>query len=717
MISFTQDNRQAKIETPLGKDKFLLESFSGWEGFSELFQYTAVLLSEDNSIEGDQLVGKRVSVTYNYEADGGEGERQFNGYVNRFEYLGERGDPVNMSGYEISIVPWFWFLKNNFDCEIFQEMKTPDIIKKIFDDLGYTDFEMKLSESYAEREYCVQYNESDFDFVSRLMEEEGICYYFTHTKDKHQMVITDSPSGYYQLEDSEVQYAPIGQAHAAHLTNWRHVYEFRPGKIVHKDFNFKKPTDGLLVDEKSKTKYENNSKFEVYQYPGLFYEGPDGKRLAKVRREQNDSEHDVVEGDGYYPSFSTGGKFSINEHQRSGEKGKSFVIVSVHTEITADYDFDASTKVDFRNSFRCIPSDTMYRPPRKTRKPVIDGPQTAIVVTDGQEIVVDEHARVKVQFHWDRYGKKNVKSSCWIRVSQVHAGAGWGMIDIPRKDEEVIVSFLDGDPDRPIITGRVYNGDNQPPFGLEGAGDNTKNKTRRGNTTKSYEASGYNEMTMDDTAGKEEIRIHAQYDMNTVIEHDETWTVHNNRTKKVDVNEKNTIGVDQTSMIGKNRTMTVGVNHTETIGANQTITIGANQTTTIGAAQTTTVGAAQTNIIGGAQTSVIGGAFVLAVGGAVAVAVGGESALAVGEKKEEQIADDLKQVVGGSTEINTSKNTTIQSGDKIEIKCGAASITLEKSGKITLKGTEILAQATAGKVHIMKGGIVDIKGPMVKINT
>ena len=520
MIKLSQENRQARIETPLGTDVLLLQHFRGSEALSQGFEYDMTVVSKDDAIDGNKIVGKRVTVSYYNDEDGRT--RYFNGFVSRFEYSEQVEEPTKVTSYNMTIVPWLWFLKHNRDCQIFQDMTTPDIIKQIFQELGFSDFQMSLTENYATREYCVQYNETDFDFVSRLMEEEGIFYYFEHSEDNHKLILCDSPSGYYQLDENKVRYTPIGQRQERQLSSWRHVYEFRPGKIAQKDFNFKSPNDGLITDKKSRVNFEGNANLEVYEYPGRYEENGVGDRLTKVRMEELEAEHDHVIGSGYYLTFSPGGKFKVDKHSRSGEEGKSFALVEVFTEFNNNYGFNNEPEIDFQNQFRCIPAETAFRPKRTTYKPVVEGPQTAIVVTDGQEIVVDEHARVKVQFHWDRYGQKDVNSSCWIRVSQVHAGAGWGMIDIPRKDEEVIVSFLDGDPDRPIITGRVYNGNNSPPFGLSGAGANSKNKKRRGNTTKTYEGSGYNEMTMDDTEGEEQIRIHAQYNMDSVIENDET---------------------------------------------------------------------------------------------------------------------------------------------------------------------------------------------------
>jgi type VI secretion system secreted protein VgrG len=688
MIQLTQENRQARIDTPLGEDALLLQQFSGTEALSSDFHYSMTVLGEDPSIDGNALVGKRISVTY-IDEDGRK--RFFNGFVSRFEYNQQVEEPVKATAYSLEMVPWLWFLRHNTDCQIFQEMTAPDIIKQIFQELGYNDFRQELTESYPTREYCVQYRESDFDFVSRLMEEEGIFFYFEHTKDKHTMVMCDSPSGYYKLDETEVQYTAIGQTRVKQLSSWRHVYEFRPGKIAQKDFNFKKPTDGLETDQKSQIKFDESPKLEVYQYPGLYDESDKGKRLTKVRLEELEAGHDHVVGSGFYLNFAPGGKFDVDKHSRPGEEGRSYALVEVHTEFRSNLGFESYGGDDFRNSFKCIPAETAFRPARTTTKPVVEGPQTAIVTTDGQEIVVDEHARVKVQFHWDRYGQKDVNSSCWIRVSQVHAGKGWGMIDIPRQHDEVIVSFLDGDPDRPIITGRVYNGDNQPPFGLKGAGNNAKNKTRRGNTTKSYEADGYNEMTMDDTAGEEQIRIHAQYDMNTTVLHDQTLDVGNDRAKTVGNDETMTIGNDQSLEVGNDRTNDVANNHSETVGNNQDITIGNNQSTTVGANQSTTVSANYSLSVANAVTSDCGSSSTINIGNSSETLVASDSVEQVGMKKEVVAGTEISQTAGMEVKISAGMKVTVEAGALLELKVGASSITLNPA-------------------------MVIISGPIVKIN-
>ena len=696
MIKLSQENRQARIDTPLGEDVLLLQYFSGTETLSRDFAYEATVLSEDVAIDGQKIVGKQISVTY-VDEDGRK--RHFSGFVSRFEYTEQVEEPANLTSYNLTMVPWLWFLKHNQDCQIFQEMTVPDIIKQIFQELGFNDFRQELNEDYATREYCVQYRETDFDFVSRLMEEEGIFYYFEHTKKKHILVMCDSPSGYYQLDESDVCYSPIGQTHEKQLSGWRHVYEFRPGKIAQKDFNFKKPTDALVTDKKSNVKFEGSSKLEVYQYPGRYDESGKGNRLTKVRLQEIEAEHDQVVGGGFYLTFSPGGKFKVAKHSRPNEEGKSYTLIEVYTEFNSNYGFGNTDRVDFKNEFRCIPAETVFRPSRLTRKPFVEGPQTAIVVTDGQEIVVDEHARVKVQFHWDRYGQKDINSSCWIRVSQVHAGKGWGMIDIPRQHEEVIVSFLDGDPDRPIITGRVYNGDNQPPYGLKGAGDNAKNKTRRGNTTKSYEATGYNEMTMDDKAGEEQIRIHAQYNMDTVVENDETHTIVNDRTKDIGHDETMTVGNDQTLTVGHDRTVTVGNNHVETVGANQTISIGSNQTNMIGSSQTNTIGANQATTIGGSYSMSIGSGITTNVGASKSESIGSQADTLISLNSNEQVGMGKKVTVGTTSDHKAGKSVTISAGMNVTIQAGA-SLTLQ-CGASTIS---------------MNPGMVTITAPLVKLN-
>ncbi len=629
MTKYIQANRQLKLHSPLGEDELLIQSINGAEEFSCLFEYHLELLSPDDQIEGQELVGKQVTIEY---TDGAGETRFIDGFVRHLEYVGQtahREAEDQMSAYSAVIVPWLWFLDNRKDCRIFQDMDTPAIIREVFQTLGFNDFQFSLQANYAPREFCVQYRETDFNFVSRLMEEEGIFYYFKHDLGKHVMYLADAVSGYYGLGDSQVEMVK-DQPQFKQLFNWRHAYQFRPGKVAQKDFNFIHPTDDLITDKRGQVKYSGAQKLEIYEYPGRYEDSGAGTRLTQVRMEELETRHDVVEGDSNYLSFAPGGKFTVKDLPRKSEQGKAFVLARVSLQMSNNLDSGGSG-VSYHNYFQAIPAGTVFRPERRAAKPVIEGIQTAIITTDGknEEIVVDEHGRVKVQFHWDRYGKRDFHSSCWIRVSQVHAGKGWGMMDIPRQNEEVIVSFIDGDPDRPLITGRVYNGDNPVPFGLKSS-DNAKNKTRRGNMTKTYMGQGYNELSMDDTPGKEQLRVNAQYNMNSNVNNDQTLDV----------------GHDQIETVGNNRTRTVGINESVSIGQNSSETVGKNKNLNVGETYAITTGS------------------------------------------------HLTETVGGSSSETISKIKSINAGDEIAIVCGAAKLVLKKDGSILLEGKNIVIKGS-----------------------
>lgn len=684
MITFNQLQRQLRIDTPLGEDALLLQRVSGTESLSQPFQYRAVVMSEDSSVDGSALVGKRVSMTYFCESGR---NRQFNAFVSNFRYVNQVEAPVKMAAYELTLVPWIWFLAHNQDCQIFQDMTTPDIIKKIFQEFGFNDFKLQLSASYPTREYCVQYRESDLDFVSRLMEEEGIYYYFEHSAEKHTLVLSDSKAGYFSIDDEVIHFKERGQNQHSSLTSWAHNYSFRPGKFAQRDFNFKEPTDPLSTERLSGVTFDLATKCEIYDYPGLYEEGTEGDRVTKVRAESLAASHDQVSGTGHHVSFTPGGRFTIDEHSRT-EDESTYVITSVTTMLHSNLGVDETVEVDFENSFTCISADTIFRPTRRTPKPRIEGPQTAIVTTDGQEIVVDEYARVKVQFHWDRYGKKDVNSSCWIRVSQHHAGGSWGMIDIPRQHEEVIVSFLNGDPDRPIITGRVYNGDNRSPFDLKGAGKNAKNKKRRGYITKSYEDEGYNELTMDDTAGEEQVRIHAQYDMDTTVLNDSKERIYGNRHQIIGWEKDGQKGGDQQELVWQDKQINVKRNQIEHIEGNAQLMVGNGDADSSGKLEVVIEDQEVRQIGSGGFHQTVDGSHVESVGGSYSLEVSGDSMV--------QSNGNLAMTSGAMGQMH------LTGGTKFVVDVGPM-------GQLSLNGP-------GGFIKIDASGVT-ISGIMVKINS
>jgi type VI secretion system secreted protein VgrG len=702
MSTATQQNRQLSISTPLGDDRLLLVGFTGREELSRLFQYDLELVSEDTSIRPADIVGK--NVTFQVRRESGQ-PRFFNGFVRTFS-AGAMSRASHFRRYRAQVVPWLWFLTRTADCRIFQFKKAPDIIIQIFQDLGFSDFEDSgLTKSYPQRTYCVQYRETDFNFVSRLMEEEGIFYAFRHQNGKHTLVMADATSAYRAGPDATLRYerAELVRAREEWITQWERRYEYQTGKWAHTDYNFEKPGMNLMSTEQTVLKLVNNANFEVYDYPGHYGQTDEGRRLVRIRMEEEETAYDVVQGESLYRALTPGEKFKLQGFEVAEENGQGYVLTSVEHEAIEPSEYESvpgggSNGLDperfYRNRFTCIPDSVVFRPQRISRKPVIEGPQTAVVVGPaGEEIYPDEYGRVKVQFHWDREGKRDENSSCWMRVSQIHAGQGWGYMDIPRIGEEVIVDFLEGDPDQPIITGRVYNGDNMPPFALPDG------KTRRGNTTKTYQGSGFNEMSMDDTPGAEQIRIHAQYNMDSVVENDETHTVHNNRTKAVDIDEAMTIGNNQTLDVGVNRSVQVGVNHSETVGANQSITVGANQSTSVGSNQTNSVGIAKNEMIGAVSNEMVGAAKATTVGAGYALSVGFAMNIAVGFYSFEQVGFDKSILVGGELKIDV--------GSKVRIECGSSSLTMDAGGNIVLEGVQI---------HVKGSGPVKIEGAKIDLN-
>jgi type VI secretion system secreted protein VgrG len=701
-MTFQQATRSLNLATPLGEDALQLTGFQGEEELSRLFQFRLELFSSDSKVAAEDIIG--VNVTFSVDYDDGS-RRFFNGFVQRFVAGDE--DVKGVRAYRAEVVPWLWFLTQTTDCRIFQEMTVVEIIAKIFTDLGFSDFETsQVAGTHPKREYCVQYRESDFEFVSRLMEEEGIFYFFKHDDGKHTMVLADQPSAYANCKESTIDFPRDSNEHrsiTSHIYSWEHVYQFRTGAWAHTDYNFKMPSNRLMTTEKTVMKFKEVKKFERFDYPGEYGDKGVGAPLARIRMEELEIEHNLVSGSSGCKSMSPGHRFTVGRHRAKTEEGKSFVVKKIHHQAReSTYETGLSNGMDYGNHFECFPAAATFRPARQTPKPVMRGCQTAVVTgPPGEEIYPDEFGRVKVQFHWDREGQYNDKSSCWIRVSQMHAGKGWGYIDLPRIGEEVIVDFLEGDPDQPIIVGRVYNGENKPPFDLPAQ------KTRRGNSTKTYKGSGYNEMSMDDTPGNEQIRIHGQYNLDTVVEHDETHTIHNNRTKNVDVDESMTIGNNQQLTVGSNKTVNVGVNHVETIGANQSITVGSNQSTTVGNSQFFTVGVSLTNIVGMMKNEAIGAISNEAVGATKTLTVGVAYVITVGS--------NMVTSVGGSSAEHVESKKSVNVGEEFSIICGASKLVMKNDGTILLEGKDILIKGS-GKITAKASGDIVLKGSKIGQN-
>ncbi len=586
---YTQDNRQLQIITPLGKDELLLLGFTGQEGVARLFSFDLRMMSENRSIKFESIVGKKATI--NVTLPDGK-VRHINGIISSFAQGGssmlEKGEkPTVFSHYTATLVPWFWLLTRSSDCRIFQEMSVPEILEKVFKDHGFSDYKNRLQGSFDKREYCVQYRETAFNFVSRLMEEEGIFYFFEHEAEKHTLILANSPNEFKPCPlQTKVSYKTIaGQERDEDvITDFTMSREVRPGSYTIRDFNFENPTLDLTANLAGK-----GGSFEIYDYPGEYKTKNEGERLVGIRIQEEEAPQVVINGGGTCRGLLSGFRFELQDHYRR-DFNKEYALTAIHhsADLGESYRSGEGSDggLDYYNSFQCIDHKASFRPTRLTPVPVVQGTQTAIVVgPSGEEIFTDKYGRVKVQFHWDRDGKYDEKSSCWIRVSTTWAGKGWGQISLPRIGQEVIVDFLEGDPDRPIITGRVYNGDSMPPYALPG--EQTKSTIK---TYSSKGGGGFNEIRLEDKRGSEQVFIHAEKDTDFRVKNDQReWIgrdsheiIKRDKRKLVERDEQVVIKRDEIEEIGRDHHLKIKGKEAMEISGTQSLKVGGNVAEEIG---------------------------------------------------------------------------------------------------------------------------------------
>jgi type VI secretion system secreted protein VgrG len=532
MATFSQDDRPFRVDTTLGKDKLLLQGFSGDEGVSIPFSYTLDLLSDDAAIDAEKLLRTAVTLTL-VLADGGE--RVLHGLINRFSQSGQT-QGGELTAYRAQVVPWLWFLSLSSSCKIFQNLTALEIVEKVFRARGFSDFEIKCVKTHPKREYCVQYRETDLNFVSRLLEEEGVFYFFRHSASKHVLVLADDNSAVKPCPaESKVRMATQsgGWAQEDVVTMLQREHVTHVGKVTLRDYDYLQPSLDL------ESSVSGQGKAEVYDYPGAFTTLDDGERLARLQLEEREGWQLVIRGESSCRGLEAGFRFDLKEHYRADANDTYFLLHLQQSGQNSAYRARPDTPAEYRNSFVAIPHKVPFRPPHTAPKPVVQGSQTALVVgKSGEEIWVDKYGRVKVQFYWDRDGKKDENSSCWVRVASTWAGKQWGHIQIPRIGQEVIVDFLEGDPDLPIITGRVYNAEQMPPFELPA------NQTQSGVRSRSSKGGGTdncNEFVMEDKKDSELITLHAEKDLFVEVENDEVHDVGHDRTTVVTNNDMRTV--------------------------------------------------------------------------------------------------------------------------------------------------------------------------------
>ena len=718
-------NRTLNVTTPLGPEVLKFDALQGKESLSQLFDLQLTMKSEERGIGAPALLGQ--SITVDFEIEGG-GRRYLNGQCVQFRSAGRRG---KQHLYVAQLKPWLWYATRRSDYRIFQQQSTVDIVKQV---LSTYPFQTKwlLSRSYRKWNYCVQYRETDANFVQRLLEHEGIWYWFEHAAGEHTLVMTDdiglaSPYPGY----AKIPFYPHDHTvpDKDHLHGWAASGQVQSGKYSARDYNFVMPSADLTTLRAQPAGHPHAS-YDIFDYPGSYPTLGEGDPYARVRLEELQAGHLRSYGQGRARGLAPGRLVNLEKHV-VGDYNKEYLVVGTEYDFS-DNDYEAnedSGEHHLTIAAEFHPTEQPYRPERRTPKPHTMGPESAVVTGPaGQEIYTNEHGQVKVQFHWDRYGKKDENSSCWIRVSHPWAGTGFGGVHIPRIGQEVLVDHLNGDPDQPIIVGRVYNTNNPHPWGLPA------NATQSGFLSRSSMGANWqnaNAFRFEDKKGEEQVWLHAEknqdievendethwvgHDRTKTIDHDETVhvkhdrtetvdgyetiTIHKDRTETVDGHETITIHKNRTETVDQNETITIGKNRTEDVGQNEKVSIGKNRTVNIGQNKSETIGMGSMLNIGLAQVTNIGGAYALNVGAGWMSNVGLMHMHNVGVK--------FAVTVGKTLSVSAGNTATYEAGDKLSLICGDAMIVLEKNGTVTISGNKI---KVIGEKH------VDVNGKLIDIN-
>ncbi|EJJ0116304.1 type VI secretion system tip protein VgrG [Salmonella enterica] len=654
-------------------ETFAVTRFHLSQSYSSLFTLDIHTVSERTTLQASELLEQTAQLAI---WQGDTPLRYVTGLITgleRGEYDGRK------TTYSLTVRPPFWrsSLRQNF--RHFQQQDIQSIIQRILDDNRVGDSAYLLDEAHPAREFCVQYNETDYEFLCRLMAEEGMFFYEEHARKgtRQMLVFCDRVVCLPDAFPLPFNPQPRGTTTEC-ISRFRHNAQIRPAYVIAKDYTFKAP--GWQARYRNDTTDLNGQRnqYEVLDYPGRFKDEQHGRDFARYQTEGRRNDAETAFGSSNSPKLWPGTRFTLTDHPADDLNREWQVVVSeLHGEQPQAIPGTRQEGTTLVNDFQVIPTDKTWRP-APLLKPKVDGPQPAVVTgPEGEEIFCDEHGRVRVKFLWDRYHKANEDSSCWIRVSQPWAGAGFGHLAIPRVGQEVIVDFLNGDPDQPIIMGRTYHQDNRSPGSLPGT------KTQMTIRSKTYKGDGFNELRFEDATANEQIYIHAQKNMDT--------EVLNNRTTDVQVNHHETIGANQTITVKQNQIQTVMQNQQEMVGQNQSITVGLNQAETVGIVRSLSVGVAYQTTVGGVMNT--------SVALMQSSQVGIQKSLLVGKGYDVSVGENVSFSVGKTRTESTGKVAVYSAGEHLELRCGQARLVLAQDGGIFLNGTAINlqgAQAISG---------------------
>jgi type VI secretion system secreted protein VgrG len=722
------DTLPMTLKSPLPDGQLSVRWMTGHEELGRLFEYELEIHSERGDVVFDALLGKPLTVCVAKE----QGVRFFNGIVTRLMRVGDIRD---FFVFRAILSPKLWLLTRTRDCRVYQDQTVPEVVKSILRE-HVVPFSEKLStDSYRRWDYLTQYRESDFAFVSRLLEQEGIYYYFKHDLDKHELVLADSVSSHEPVPGYErIPVRPPGTAVVKqdHFTEWRSVHQGTSAQVTLQDHDFRLRRGSDIKVFKGVGSEHEQDELEIYDHPGEYVvaenqEDADaaatrqaGEHYALARLDEQRSELARVEGSGNARGVEAGALIRIDTLD---ELNNEYLVVATQYEVrNAELRSGQPAEDEMcRLSFNGIESKRQFRPARSTKKPVIPGPQTAIVVgKKGEEIWTDKYGRVKVHFHWDREGQEDETSSCWVRVGQIWAGTNWGSIHIPRIGHEVIVQFLEGDPDRPLITGAVYNIDNMPPYDLPASATQSgiKSRSTRGGTPQNF-----NEIRFEDKKGSEELHVQAEKDMSTLVKNNRSMSVGGNETYSVTGTRNLTITKKDTQKFEDERDITVALADTHTINGLRTEHYNKGRERDVKEFDNTTVNAANKN-------TTVHGQYTITADEHYKVQQGGNQLFI----KNEVLAESVGQIQLKNQQCHLDLKDgkmTLTAAKEITLQCGPTSLTLKSDGTVALTGPQqVTASSGASGLKVepagatMSGpkatvsgvGLTEITGALIKVN-
>lgn len=640
--------------------------FTLFQNFSPPFLLNVDIATRLSTLTAVHFLEKNATLTV---WQGDVAQRHIRGFISAVELYENTHWQMH---YQLTISPPLWRagLRQNF--RIFQQQDIKAISTTLLTENGITDWVPNLYDPHPAREFCVQYGETDLAFLARLWAEEGIFFFdgFHPTGPDQQLVLCDDVAGVSRL--GEMPFNPnTRETTTACISEFRYRAQIRPSSVENQDYTFKTPGWPAYFNHHPANLNGQRTQYEIFDYPGRFKDVQHGQAFARYQAEGWRNNAECAAGVSNSPKLWPGKRFTLTGHPSSTLNREWQVTGSIlRGEQPQAQHGSRGQGTTLSNHFDAIPSDRTWRP-APLRKPAVDGPQSALVTGPaGEEIFCDLHGRVRVRFHWDRYCPGNEDSSCWVRVSQAWAGAGFGNLAIPRVGQEVIVDFLNGDPDQPIIMGRTYHQDNSSPGRLP---DTRTQMTIR---SKTYKGEGFNELRFEDATDNEQVYLHAQKNMDT--------EVLNNRTTDVKVDHTETIGNNQQITVGQNQVQTIGQNQQETVGLNQSITVGLNQAETVGVIRALSVGMAYQTTVGGVMNT--------SVALLQSSQVGIQKSLLVGKGYDVSVGEKVTFTVGKSKTESTGKVAVYSAGEHLELRCGKARLVLTQDGKIFLNGTVIHLQ-------------------------